>query len=151
MIVTYGAHLLNDNISRCFFHFFKILILRVFGGVKVGKIVENDKKICLLYSLSQEPYIIWLSFMEHFCKMIISWGIFFISSKLIGRWKDKNGPKWRKFCPSCSISQEPYIIWLSFVVHICKMIISPGVFSSFQNIFRSDGIMNTYVLNKKKV
>ena len=32
------------------------------------------------------------------------------------------------------ISQEPYIIWSSFVVHICKRIISTGVFYIF---FRS--------------
>ena len=33
----------------------------------------------------------------------------------------------KKFCPSCSISQELYyIISLSFMVHMCKMIISPG-------------------------
>ena len=34
----------------------------------------------------------------------------------------------KKFCPSPFISQEPYIIWLSFMVHLCKMVISPGVF-----------------------
>ena len=34
----------------------------------------------------------------------------------------------KKFCLSCSISQEPYIIWLSFMVHLCKMTISPVVF-----------------------
>ena len=29
------------------------------------------------------------------------------------------------------ISQEPYIIWLSFRVHLCKMMIYPGVFFIF--------------------
>ena len=33
-----------------------------------------------------------------------------------------------KNCLSCSISQEPHIIWLSFMVENCKMVISPGVF-----------------------
>ena len=37
----------------------------------------------------------------------------------------------------CSISQEPYIIWLSFVVHMCKMI-SPHVFFIFQNFDFTD-------------
>ena len=37
--------------------------------------------------------------------------------------------------PLCSISQDPYIIWLSFMIHMCKMIISPCVFSIFFNIF----------------
>ena len=67
-------------IPGAFFHFFKILIFWVVGGTNVQKIVQNDKT----------------------------------------------------FCPSCCISQEPYIIWLPFMVHMCKMI-SPGVFSFFQN------------------
>ena len=33
--------------SRCFFHFFKIVIFWVFRGVKRQKMVENDKKFCL--------------------------------------------------------------------------------------------------------
>ena len=32
-------------------------------------------------------------------------------------------------CLSSSIFQEPYIIWLLFMVHMCKMIISPSFFS----------------------
>ena len=40
----------------------------------------------------------------------------------------------KTFCPLHSISQEPYIIWLPFVVHICKIIISSGLVSFFQNI-----------------
>ena len=51
-------------------HFFKILIFQVFRGVKGLKMVQNDKKICLSHSISQKPYIIWLSFMVHMCKMI---------------------------------------------------------------------------------
>ena len=34
-------------------------------------------------------------------------------------------------CPLHLISKEPYIIWLSFVVRKCKLVISPGSF--FQN------------------
>ena len=34
----------------------------------------------------------------------------------------------------CSMSQEPYIIWLSFPVHMCKMIIAPRVFSFFKSL-----------------
>ena len=40
-------------------------------GVKGQKVIQNDKKICLSCSIAQEPYIIWLSFMVHMCKMII--------------------------------------------------------------------------------
>ena len=31
------------------------------------------------------------------------------------------------------LSQEPYTVSLSFMVHMCKMIISPGLFFNFQN------------------
>ena len=57
--------------------------------------------------------------------------VFFHVSKLWCWWigRKKNGPKWNSpKCPSRSISQEPYIIWLSFMVHLCKMVIAPGVF-----------------------
>ena len=43
--------------SRCFFHFFKILIFWVFRGVKRQKMVENDKKFCLtLYTRKRTSY-----------------------------------------------------------------------------------------------
>ena len=64
-----------------FFHFFKILIFWVVRGVKGQKMVQNEKKLCLLRSISQETYIIWFSFMVHMCKMIISMAIFFIFSE----------------------------------------------------------------------
>ena len=50
-------------------------------GVKGQKMVQSDKKICLLYSISQESCIIWFSFMELICKMIISPGVLFFFSK----------------------------------------------------------------------
>ena len=37
----------------------------------------------------------------------------------------------QKLYPSCLTSQEPYIIWSSFMVHMCKKIIFPGVFLYF--------------------
>ena len=43
MIMISGTLVQNDNISRSFFHFFKILIFWVFRGVKGQKIVQNDK------------------------------------------------------------------------------------------------------------
>ena len=41
----------------------------------------------------------------------------------------------KKFCPSCSISQEPYIRWSSFVVCKCKMIIYSGFFPIFSKLW----------------
>ena len=97
---------------------------------------QNDKKFCLLHSIPQEPYIIWLSFMIHthlqnddifrcfffhFLKILISW----FHRRVKGQKIVQND---KKFCLLCSISQEPCIIWLPFMVQMCKMIISPGVF-----------------------
>ena len=46
--------------------------------LKGQKTVHNDKKFCLSHSISQEPYIIWLWFLVHMCKMMISPVNFFI-------------------------------------------------------------------------
>ena len=123
-----------------FFHFFKIFILWVFRGVKGQKMVQNDKKFCLLCLVSQEPYVIWLSFMLHQCKMITTPVGFFIFSKfwffglLLGVKVQKMLQNDKKLCLLHSISQEPHIIRLWFMVHICKMIISSGVFFHFFKI-----------------
>ena len=42
---------------------------------------QNDKNLCLSHFISQEAYIIWLWFLLHICKMMISSAIFFIFSK----------------------------------------------------------------------
>ena len=98
MIVIYVAHVWNDNISRLLFHFSKILIFCIARWVKRQKMVQNNKKFCPSPFIYQELYIIWLSFMEHMCKVIISPVVFFSFSKfrffgLLGGLKDK---KWSK-------------------------------------------------------
>ena len=60
-----------------FFQFFKIFIFQAANGVRGQKMVQNNKKFYPLLTISQEPYIIWLLFMVHICKMIISPGNFF--------------------------------------------------------------------------
>ena len=116
-----------------FFFFSKFWFLG-YRGVKGQKTVQNVKKFCLLHSISQEPYVIWLSYMVHIRKMIISSGVFIVFSKFwfSGSIRGVKGQKMvqndKKLCLLCSISLEPYIIWLSFMVQMCKMIISPGVF-----------------------
>ena len=58
----------------------------------------------------------------------------FIFSKLwffrfLGGSKGKNGSKWQKtVCCALYISQESYIIWSMFIVHMCNRMISPGFF-----------------------
>ena len=82
-IVIYFTLVENDNISRCFYHFFKFLIFRVVRGVKWQKTVQNDKKFCLSCSICQEQYIIWFSFMGHMWKMIISADVLFHFLKIL--------------------------------------------------------------------
>ena len=104
-----------------------------------AKMAQNDKKFCLSsYSMSQKLCIICSSFMVHMCKMI-SLGIFSFFQNLIfwvvrGSKRAKNGPK---FCLSRSISQEPYMIWLSLMVHICKIILCPWTFFIFSKFWFS--------------
>ena len=105
--------------------------------------VQNAKKLWWSRFISQEPYIIWLSFMVHICKMIISLDLFIHFLILwVHRGAGGSGGKRaktvqnnKKFCLLCSISREPYIIWLSFIVQMCKMIISPGGFLQFSNFY----------------
>ena len=43
LIVIFGTHISNNGISRCFFHFLKILMYWAVRGVKGQKIVQNEK------------------------------------------------------------------------------------------------------------
>ena len=91
-----------------FLIFSKFWFFWVVRGLKGQKTVQNDKKFCPLHSTSQKPYIIWLSFMVHICKMIISSDFFLIYllffkfsfSGYIGRGgvggkRAKNGSDWQ--------------------------------------------------------
>ena len=76
--------------------------------VKGQKIVQNDKRFCLSCSISQEPYIIWLSFVIHRWKMIISPGFFSFFSKFwyFGLLVGSDGKKWPKMTKNSFV---PYI------------------------------------------
>ena len=106
--------------------------------------VQNDKKLFLLYSMSQEADIIWLWFLVHMCKMMSSPDAFFIFSKFWFSgllWGGVKGQKmalnYKKVCLAYSLSQEPHLIWLSFLVHMCKMMIFPGIFFIFSKFWFS--------------
>ena len=107
--------------------------------------VQNEKEFCLSHPMSQESCIIWSWFMVLRGKIIISPGVVFIFSKCLvsgllggggrggGVKEQKIAENDKKFCLLHLISQEPYIIWSSFVVHKCEMVTSPSVFFIFQN------------------
>ena len=55
LIIIFGAHVWNDDISRLFFYFFEILIFWAVREVKGQKIAQNDKTLCLLCFISHYP------------------------------------------------------------------------------------------------
>ena len=85
----------------------------------------------------REPCIIWSSFLVQKYIIVISPSFsFFIFSKF---WFLRvNGQKMvqndKKLFPLCLISQEPYLIWSSFMV--------PGVYSSRPQIFYQSSKLN---------
>ena len=138
-------------------------------GVKRAKNSPRwQKKFCFLHFISQEPDIIWLSFMVHnifnsirknICAcmfsvhntinlscheqvpdklIVLSPRGFFIFSKSwasgFARGKGaKNGTKWQKII-SHFVYQELHLIRLSFLVHMCKMMLSTAIFFRFFKI-----------------
>ena len=111
--------------SGSFSIFFKILIFWVHSGVKGQKMVWNDKKLCLSHSISQEPYIIWLSLVVQMCKMIMSLGVFFQCDNFDfpdcqGAERAKNDPKWQKFLSVTPfISGTIYHMIFIYDTHVC--------------------------------
>ena len=100
-----------------FFSFSKFWLL---GRAKGQKMVQNDEKFCLLHSISEKPYIRWLSCVVNICKMIISSSVLFHFFKILIFWVHR-GVKTQKmvhndknFCLWHSISQESSAIWLYF-------------------------------------
>ena len=116
----------------------KLCFLGVASGVgkRAKKKAQNDKKFCLSCSISQELYIIWLSFVVHKYKILIS-QVFFIFSNF---WffhivSGVRGQKWPRMTKN-SVCCAPYLrnqrsydhyFWYINV----KMIISPGFFFIF--------------------
>ena len=88
------------------------------GDVKEQKMVQNEKKFCLSHSISQESYIIWFSFMILMYKWyLLEFFSFFSKFWFSGLLGQKIAQSDKKFCLSRLISQEPYVMWSSFVVH----------------------------------
>ena len=82
--------------------------------------------------------MIWLLFIVHMCKMIISPGVFsiienfdFYGCQGEGNGRVKKNQKIKN--PVCrALYFRNHISWFSFMVHMCRRIISPGI-SVFQN------------------
>ena len=106
-------------------------------GVKGQKISQNGKEqLHLSRAISQEQYSLWSWFLVQLCKMMISPVFFFKFSYFHFSGSDGGkraikSPKWEVTILLHAISQEQYSLWSWVLVHLCKMMISPGVFFIF--------------------
>ena len=73
-MVMFFVSLIENDYSRCFFHFLKILICWAKNGIKGQKCPKFRKK--LVCTVSEEAHMLWLWFLVHWCKMKISPGNF---------------------------------------------------------------------------
>ena len=95
--------------------------------------------VCPLRIMSQKSYMMWDNNFWCICvKYLWDFFSFFQNLYSLGCYGGKssnNSPKWKKkFHLSCAIFQEQYSIWSWFLVHLCKMMISPHdifIFSKF--------------------
>ena len=112
-----------------FFIFSKFWNFWLLVGVKGLKMAQNHKKLCLLCFISQESYIIWLSFMVHLSKMIISSGVLFHLFKILRKWS--NMRKNYVCCTPCLRNHTSYDhhLWCASV----KWYYLRHFFSFFQN------------------
>ena len=65
MIFVYAAHMQKDNISSCFFHFFKILIFWVASGAKGQKWPKMTKNYVCRTPYLRKHIIVILIFGTH--------------------------------------------------------------------------------------
>ena len=139
-----------------FFSYFKNFNFLGTYGVKGQTTVQNDKNICLLHSISQEPNIIWLSFMVQMCEMIISWSVFFNVKILLfqvvrGAERAKNGPKMTKISVCCTLNFRNHIPYDLHLWCTCmyERIISAGIFSFFSKFWFSGSLGGSVKKGKK--
>ena len=118
---SYDCHLWCEHVNsyvQVFSSILKFWLSRLSGDWK-GKKWPKITKISVCDISNHISYDLHLWYTRMY-KRIISLGIFFIFFKILilgiisgdGK-RTKNGPKWQKIL-SCSVSQEPYIIWLWF-------------------------------------
>ena len=99
--------------------FCSTILFLIYGslGCYLGKRTKKWPKMtknCLSRFISEELYMVWLSFMVHLCKVMIFPGVFFIFSKFCfsgllvrggGGGRVKTSPKWEKNSVCCT----PYL------------------------------------------
>ena len=128
-------------ISPGVFYLWKFFFLVVIGGggVKGQKIAQNEKQqLHASRTISQGLYSLWSRVLVHLCKMMMSPGAFtfliFSFFGLLGGKRTKNSPRWQKESACCRWYLRNHIYYMSFMVHLCKMIMSLGFFFIFSKL-----------------
>ena len=114
LLIIVVTHVWND-VSRGFFHFFKILIFWVVSGVIGEKMAQNGKK-----TISATLHI---SGSIHHVIMILG---------CLGGKRAKYDPKWQKKL-ALTLYLKNDTSYDLFLIHMCKIMISPAIFLFFQN------------------
>ena len=146
MIMILDTLVLNDDISRCFFHFFEISI---FWAVRGGKRAKNCLKMKNTNYIRHTPYLrnsiaydhdFWYASVKWWYLQVFFSLFFFLLFFVIFIFQAVMGVKGQKMALDEKkvyllhfISQETHIIWLLYMVHVCKMMISAGVFFIVSN------------------
>ena len=106
---------------------------------------QNDKTFCLSHSISQEMYIIWLWFLVHMSKMIISPAVsFFILMLIFWFFRRVKGQNYQFYSVMFYISGTVDHVINIFVCR-CKIIMFPGVFLYFY-FFKKCIIVNVKII-----
>ena len=129
-------------LRRFFSHFFKVLFFWVVIGLKGQKWPKMTKNlVCRTSYLGNYIWYdchLWYTCVKGWYLQVFFFFIFFskfLSFCVVRETKEqKIVQNDKKFCMGCLISQEPCIIWSSFILHMCKRIISPGFFLHFLQI-----------------
>ena len=108
-----------------------------FSGCCDAKRAKNGKRFCLSQAVFQEPYLIWLWFLVHMCKMMISPCSFFIFSKFwffgFTEWikGQKMTHNYQFQSAALYIAKAVEHVKTKYLVQRCKIVVSPGVFVYF--------------------
>ena len=104
-------------------------------------ITLHNYTITISFSIYQEQHTTWSSFLVHWCKMMISPGVFFIFFYflffgLLGNKRTKNNLKWKiAINPPHTKSQEQYSIWSCFWYSCVKWWYLQEFFSFFSKFW----------------
>ena len=143
--LSFMVHLCNMMIAPVVFFKFSKCSVSVLYGWK-GKKWSKTRKNCVCCAPYLRNHTSYDCHLWYTCKTIITAGVFFPFFRILIFWvvRGDKGQKWQKWQKTLSvvpyisgtihhmshlISQEPYI-WSSFMVHMCKRIISPGFLSA---------------------